>query len=313
MNVDDLSEWVAASYGMARPVTCELLRSHTNDVYTVRSQAGRFVLKLYGSGWRTEHEIRYEVALIRHLRVRGLPVANTIPGSSHDVLQTVETPGGRRHAVLYEYAPGEKPRPPFTLRLYEAFGRGVARMHHLSDGFASKHRRSPVDLSLLLDEPLALAERLARPEDQGILMEAAGRVKERMTELAAEGLDWGPIHGDATLDNLHVTAGGEVVLYDFDSGGPGWRAADLQGWAAGSTAHREKWEAFLRGYSSIRPINPADLLAAPYLTVAWDIWGLQIDLENRILRRGRERTEAYLQEHVALIRERMRWLAGQGE
>jgi Ser/Thr protein kinase RdoA (MazF antagonist) len=99
-----------------------------------------------------------------------------------------------------------------------------------------------------------------------------------------------------------------VFLYDLDSGGPGWRAADLQGWAAHNPEHREKWEAFLSGYSTIRPVTAADLLAAPYLDLAWDIWGIKIDLDNRILRQGRERTRAYLSEQVALIRERTRAL-----
>ena len=131
-------------------------------------------------------------------------------------------------------------------------------------------------------------------------------MKERIAELACEGLDWGPIHGDATLDNLHVTADGRVILYDLDSGGPGWRAADLQGWAAGHAEYQGRWEAYLAGYSSIRPLGPADLLAAPYLILAWDIWGLKIDLEQRILRQGRERAQAYLRERVPLIRERTR-------
>jgi Ser/Thr protein kinase RdoA (MazF antagonist) len=105
-----------------------------------------------------------------------------------------------------------------------------------------------------------------------------------------------------------VTADGEVFLYDLDSGGPGWRAADLQGWAANSTEYQEKWDAFQRGYSDIRPLTPADLLAAPYLSIAWEIWGIRIDLERRVLRQGRQRTQAYLREQLSLIRERARTL-----
>jgi Ser/Thr protein kinase RdoA (MazF antagonist) len=309
MDGDGLCEWVAREYAVGRPVACELLRSYTNDVYAVRMPEERFVLKVYGRGWRTGPEIRYEVALIQHLSARGLPTATPLVGRNGDVLQEMESSDGCRHAVLYVFAPGEKPRPPFTPPLYHAFGRAMARMHALSDNFVTEHQRRPLDLSLLIDEPLSLAAPLlARREDREFLVETADRVKQRIRELASEGLEWGPIHGDATLDNLHVTADGEVVLYDFDSGGPGWRAADLQGWAANNAEHREKWEAFQQGYSEVRTIKPADLLAAPYLDVAWDLWGIKIDLDNRVLRQGRERTRAYLREQVAQIRERARLL-----
>jgi Ser/Thr protein kinase RdoA (MazF antagonist) len=309
MNLNELTEWLAASYGLARPIACELLRSYTNDVYAVDCHEGRFVLKIYGRGWRTGPEVRYEVALIRHLAAGGLPIAGPIAGRDGDLVKEMETRDGRRHAVLYEYAPGMKPQPPFTPRLYRAFGRAVARMHALSNDFVTEHRRSPLDLRCLIDEPLTLAAPLfERAEERKFLADVAGRVNDRILELAAAGLDWGPIHGDATLDNLHVTPDGEVFLYDLDSGGPGWRAADLQGWAAHNTGYREKWEAFQSGYSDVRPIPPADLLAAPYLDLAWDIWGIKIDLDNRILRQGPERTRAYLSEQVARIRERMKAL-----
>src|SRR5438309_3093071 len=75
MNLDQVAEWSAVGYGLARPVACELLRSYTNDVYTVRSPDGRFILKVYGQGWRTGPEICYEVGLTRHLAARGLPIA----------------------------------------------------------------------------------------------------------------------------------------------------------------------------------------------------------------------------------------------
>lgn len=299
----NLSEWVAVRYDLPRPVECRLLRAYTNDVYAVVSAGNPFVLKIYGAGWRTESEIRYEIALLRHLSARGLPVA--APVGSADIAATDDL----RWTALFGCAPGDKPQPPFTPRLYHAFGRAIARMHALSDDFVTEHRRASLDLPHLIDEPLALAAPLwGEPEDREFLTELAKRVKAAIAALAAENLDWGPIHGDATLDNLHVTADGEVVLFDFDSGGPGWRAMDLQGWAVGNAEYAPKWEAFRQGYSEIRPLKAVDLRAAPWLTIASDIYGIRIDLDNRILRQGRERTESYLREQAALLRARARSL-----
>jgi Ser/Thr protein kinase RdoA (MazF antagonist) len=310
MSLDEWSEWAAVSYGLARPVTCELLRAYTNDVYRLESPDGRFVLKLYGRGWRTAPEIRYEVSLTQHLAARGLAIAQPVGNTQGEFVQEIGAAGGCRYAVLFEHAPGMKPEPPFTPSLYHAFGQAMARMHQFSNDFVTEHPRRPLDLNCLIDEPLAVTTPLLdQTADRTLLEEAARRVKERIAELAAEGLDWGPIHGDATLDNLHVTADGGVILYDLDSGGPGWRAADLQGWAAGHPEYQERWKAYLDGYASVRPIQPADLRAAPYLILAWDIWGLQIDLEQRVLKQGREQMQAYLREQMARIRERVAGLS----
>jgi Ser/Thr protein kinase RdoA (MazF antagonist) len=309
VNLDKLSGLLAGSYGLTRPVGCRLLRAYTNDVYMVSSPDERFVLKVYGRGWRTEPEVRYEVALLRHLSAGGLPIAAPKSRADGDSVLGIETLGGLRHAVLFEYAPGEKPRPPFNPPLYHEFGRAIARMHKLSDGFETEHRRRPLDLSHLIEEPVTqIASLLQRPDDREFLVDLAGRVIEAISAFAAGGLSWGPIHGDASLDNLHVTADGGVVLYDFDSGGPGWRSADLQGWAANSPEHERKWNAFRRGYSSIRPLKQVDLLASPYLTAAWHIWGIKIDLDNRITERGEAREREYLHDQVKILRKDERTL-----
>ena len=138
--------------------------------------------------------------------------------------------------------------------------------------------------------------------DCDFLLALASRVKDRIASFS--GLDWGPIHGDATLDNLHITADGEVILFDFDSGGPGWRAADLQGWTVLSEEYREKGDAFRSGYSRVRPLNEVDIKAAPLFLFAWDIWGMKIDLQNRILSRGEEPVQAYLRDQLAQLRAR---------
>ncbi|MBO0783598.1 MAG: hypothetical protein J2P37_32710 [Ktedonobacteraceae bacterium] len=135
-------------------------------------------------------------------------------------------------------------------------------------------------------------------------------IKVGLSRLEAQGLDWGPIHADATLDNLHVTADGQIVLYDFEEG-PGWRAADLQGWAFHGQEHQEKWNAFQQGYQEVRPLRSADLEAAPYLTLVWDIWGIPVDLDRRVLHQGHEQVKIYLDEQLNNIKARLQqfgWL-----
>lgn len=145
---------------------------------------------------------------------------------------------------------------------------------------------------------------LAHADERAWLLELAKLVKQRITAYAAAGLDWGPIHGDASLDNLHVLNDGSVILYDFDLAGSGWRAADLQGWAANHPEYQSRWDAFHQGYSRIRFLPEIDRVAAPYLTIAWDIWAIKIDLERRVIAQGAEEVQAYLGSQLDLLRSR---------
>src|SRR4051812_2347700 len=157
MTLLELGQWSAESYGLARPVRCELLRSYTNDVYSVQSPTGRFVLKVYGRGWRTAAEIRYEVALTQHLAARGVPIARAVATPCDEFVHEIGTGDDCRSAVLFDHAPGVKPQPPFPLALSRAFGEAIGQMHAFSNDFKTEPPRRPLDLDCLLDEPLALS------------------------------------------------------------------------------------------------------------------------------------------------------------
>jgi Ser/Thr protein kinase RdoA (MazF antagonist) len=237
----EILEWFNHTYSLGNGVASELIRSYTNDVFLVRTSHHQYVFKLYGLGWRTESELQYEVALLNHLARKGLRVANTIVGNDGQTIHKIHISNSERYAILFEYADGKKPQPPFSNQLYYAFGQAIGRMHGLSDAFAGEYGGSSLDLISVVDVPLKLALPLIDDaEDRLYLQEVAEKVKNRITELDAHRLDWGPIHGDATLDNLHVTDDGQIVLYDFDTGGPGWRAADLQGWAKNNDEYAER-------------------------------------------------------------------------
>ena len=102
------------------------------------------------------------------------------------------------------------------------------------------------------------------------------------------------MHADVTFDNIHITKDKEVVFYDFDSGGPGWRAIDLQGWAVFDPIDNPKQQDFVRGYRTIREINVIDIQAAPYLHAATEFWGFALDLARRVSNQGEQTIKDYL-------------------
>jgi Ser/Thr protein kinase RdoA (MazF antagonist) len=303
---DLIVAWLAARYGAAfASADCQLLRSYTNDVYLIGAQGQKFALKLYGLGWRTLAEVQWEIDLLLHLSAHGVPVAQPIAARGQGPIQSIATEFGDRIGVLFAYAPGDKPQPPFSTALYELFGEAIGRMHLAADSFVTAHARRALDTAVLIDEPVTLAAPLLpKANERAWLRALAGVVKDRIKIYAAAGLDWGPIHGDATLDNLHVTGDGTVILYDFDLAGPGWRAADIQGWAVNHVEYQPRWDAFHRGYARARPLAEVDLAAAPYLILAWDIWALKIDLERRVIAQGAEQVRAYLGAQLEQLRAR---------
>lgn len=303
---------VGRAYTIAPPVDCTLLRSYVNDVYAVATTAGDYILKVYRARWRSRSEIAYELDVLAHLTARGVAVAPPIPRRDGRLIGALRAPEGVRYAVLFAHAAGAKPARPFTTTLYRHFGRTTARLHAALDDFASPHARVPLDLAYFLDRPLAaLRPRLAdRPDDWAFLVGLAEKVRARVTALAAAGLDWGVCHGDLSLDNLHVTPEGRITFYDFDSGGPGWRASDPYGVLLSAILNGDDyWEAFLVGYTEVRPFGPADLAAVPYFAAAYGIQEMGGRVSDWAAWSGRwMATEAYFDDALAQWR---RWDAEQ--
>jgi Ser/Thr protein kinase RdoA (MazF antagonist) len=298
-----ITPWLADHYRFVSSAEVTLLRAYTNDVFDVTSNGSRFALKIYGAGWRNASEIAYEMDLLAHLSSKDVRVARPIAGTNQRAIQRFPTPFGDRFAVLFAFAPGAKPTPPFEPPLYYQVGRSAAVLHNAADDFTSSHARTALDTTLLLDHPVELLQPLIGDStDRDFILRFAERLRRTIHSLAKRGLDWGPCHGDLTLDNLHVTGDDRVIWYDFDSGGPGWRAADLPGWAALMPAAAPLADAFLSGYQSVRSIDRVNIVAAPFLYAAFEVWGIEIDLQNRVLRRGERAVQDYLSAAIDKLR-----------
>jgi Ser/Thr protein kinase RdoA (MazF antagonist) len=82
---------------------------------------------------------------------------------------------------------------------------------------------------------------------------------------------YGICHGDLHTGNARLNQDGELVLYDFDSFGYGWRALDIgvyrvsYDWMDLSRemkAEKDRfWDTFLEGYSEVRSLGENELAA----------------------------------------------------
>jgi len=310
MNSELIPELLSQHYGLKNP-HYELIRSLTNYVYRVNTATERFILKIFSDTWRHYEDVQYEIALLEHLSNKGLRVANALPTKNGDKIVRLSRDSEDCYMVLFEYVAGVKPQPSFSNELYASFGKAIAQTHEFSNDFNAPVHRQPLDLEYLIERPLALtAPLLPHAADRQFVDDVAQKTKAKISHLAARGMDWGPIHGDATLDNLHITTDNQIILYDFDSGGPGWRATDLQGWAKNRPEYADKWLAFQAGYKSIRDLKAVDLEAAPYLATAFILWGFQNALGSRVSQQGPAKVQAYLAVALHDLRERASYILG---
>lgn len=304
-----LARWLKEQFGFAELPAVALLRAYTNDVYRVDAGGNRFALKVYGIRWRADDEIRWEIDLLHHLAAHGVSVAGPVAGRDGDALRQVVLDGERRQVVLFEWADGGKPEGPFSPAMYRRQGKATATIHLAADGFTSPFARPALDLDYLVEHPVAFIESMpGNNEAKAILRFIAEALSAAITLRAQQGLDWGPCHGDLTFDNVHHTAEGQTVWYDFDSGGPGWRAIDLQGWAATMPDRQKDWRAFLDGYRTVRALSDNDVVVAPYLFLAQEFWSIQVDLQRRVIADGPEAISHLLKERCNEIASRARAL-----
>ncbi|MBB5696496.1 phosphotransferase enzyme family protein [Muricoccus pecuniae] len=260
-------------YGLPADAPLTLLSFSENAVYRVDLPEGeRRILRLHRPGYRTGEEIGSELSLIATLRdnavLRSPAVLPTLAG---EPIGAFGTPGRTQLAVLFEFVPGA---PPDETRLPQAFlqlGSVAARLHAHAAGWTPPPGFVRPDWDV--DTAIGPQGMWGCWRDNPEIGEAARAVLEAADaklrrEIAAYGRPegrWGLIHGDMRLANILVDAAGPCLI-DFDDCGFGWHLYELA-CACSFIEQREDLDdivaAWLRGYRAVRPLDPADLAAAP--------------------------------------------------
>lgn len=273
--LDAVRDEIAGAYGL-NVTDCTLLRSFVNDVYAIAAPDRRFIFKVYRHGFWSPDEVAWELDLTRHLLWAGVPVPDVVPLTDGRLLGVVDAPEGPRPYTLTAFVEtGAKPRQPFTDELYRQFGAVTAAFHTAGDSFTTTYPRRCFDLASTLTEPLDLVLAELEPADRAVIAALGELARRQLEALIADGLDWGVVHGDVTMDNVFFGPAGPII-YDFDLAGPGFRASDL--WGVAQTAH---WDAFAAGYQQVRPLGEADLTALPWFTIVGNISNLRFHLVDK--------------------------------
>ena len=265
-----------ASYVLAEPLGCEIIRRGFNDNYLVTSGGSRYVLRVYFNGKyyiSSPDDFRFELDLVAHLAAAGIPVAEPVTTKDGQWLGTLRVSAETRCFALFHYAEGEPPPRDIPPARAHELGTLVGRLHRAADAFESPYRRYHLDLRYVLDEPLRLLEEQLVEHNLGtleFLRTGAAAWRRQVERLPRENGAYGIIHADLHRSNMHYDRGRGFTFFDFDHCAYGWRAYDLC--TLWMTLEDRVRPALLDGYASVRPLQEAEREVLPLFVALRRLW-----------------------------------------
>jgi Ser/Thr protein kinase RdoA (MazF antagonist) len=274
-----LTERVLANYDLPGSPACHFWRRSINDLYLVKAEGARFVLRVSPANWRSHQHLVVEIDLLNYLHRNQLSVPRPIRCRDGAHVQTLNAPEGPRHAILFTFVPGAAQRATETNS--QRYGQAIARFHTVTDGYpagATGFRFEPADM---VNESLAHLQPLfgGHRSDYEYLLEIATGLKGAADKLPRGAPAYGLCHGDVNDGNFLLGDGDQWALLDFEYFGYGWRVLDIATFLnnqlyqlGGRQGAQAILEAFLEGYQSVRPLGQAELEAIPSFVVLRQLW-----------------------------------------
>ncbi len=263
----------------------KLVAYRENAVYEVSDARGRFALRLHRKGYRSDAELRSELAWMAAAAEGGLSVPSPALTVDRECLARIN---GMQVDVL-TWLMGRTLDDALAIRerkdrhsLFHALGREIALLHQVSDAWSPPKSFDRVhwDRDGLLGQAPLWDRFWENPEltaSDRDLFERFRRVASARLEEIEPTLDYGLVHADLVPANVLVDSN-VLRLIDFDDGGFGYRLFDV---ATALLKHMPMADyprfqiGLIEGYHSIRPLDVAELdlfLALRSATyVGWNI------------------------------------------
>jgi Ser/Thr protein kinase RdoA (MazF antagonist) len=295
LSADALKREVGKAHEIGNLLECRLIRHGLNDTYLLSTPDERYIARVSGTQRRAT-QIAYELDLLTHLASKGMRVAVPIARMDGSFILPLSAPEGTRHLVVFTYAPGN-PVSWHDLEQCYLAGRLLASIHTASDDFPGPHPGAKADLAAWIDAPLAAIQPyfVHRLADWTFLEALTNKIRARALATVSMGLDFGVCHGDFDAVNIHMVDDHNLTVFDFEFARPGWRAFDfIPVQKAAVSRSSAVWDAFVKGYTDMRPLAAGDLAAVPILPVIGhfcalahlashaDVWGIRHLSDDKI-------------------------------
>src|SRR3954468_18003011 len=126
-----LLQFIIEHYALDSASSIVFLKRGFNDTYLISTKREKFVCRVYKHDWRAVESIENEIDLLLYLKQNNVSVSVPIQSSQKKWLHEIYAPEGKRYAVLFSYASGQRVR---KLSIDQAFLLGVetAKLHLLT-------------------------------------------------------------------------------------------------------------------------------------------------------------------------------------
>ncbi len=254
-----------ADFDLGEPLSCKgIAEGVENSNFLVETSAGRFILTIYERRVR-EAELPFFLGLMQWLARHGFPCAEPMAGRDGRLYREIRG----KPAALVGFMNGLSVRRPTAAHCREA-GQGMAWLHEAAQGFPIRRFN---DLGQSSWSPLF--SRLGADADalKPGLAAVIGRDLESLARDWPRGLPGGVVHADLFPDNVFFQGGRFTAAIDFYFACDDFLAYDiavgLNAWCfeADGSFNVTCARAFVSGYESRRPLQPAERAALPIL--AW--------------------------------------------
>jgi Ser/Thr protein kinase RdoA (MazF antagonist) len=277
-----LTEIARHAFGLVVSAPMRLIQRGLNDHYALATPRGAFILRVYRHGWRSNADVQWELEFLQHLSTCGAPVAAAIACRDGRWFTNIHAIEGSRQIAVFQHAPGRYTHFGAATQnrispadCAEVFGQSVARVHAAADTYQATTQRFPLDFTHLLDQPFAAITQVYAdfPREVDTLHTLTDELRQLLAPYLCTA-DQGACHGDMSGGNSTYWHG-QVIHFDFDCAGPGWRAYDLGVfyWSLLLNGHGDDvWLPFLRGYRAHRGIAETELVCVPAFAAMRVIW-----------------------------------------
>ncbi len=211
-----------------------LHRLGENAVFRIEGGDGRrFALRVHRPGYRSDTEIRSELAWLDALQSVGRIAPAPVAGSDGAYVQIVDGAEevGQRQCDVLIWIDGPPLRRADPRQALSALGTTMALLHRHSRGWTPPpwFRRPVLDEHGLLGAAAVIGDYRSielAAHDRALFDRAAEHIAAQLAVLPKTPDSFGLIHSDF-LDNNLLYAGESAAIIDFDDASIGWYAYDL--------------------------------------------------------------------------------------
>lgn len=266
-----LALFLQEKYNFGKNTTCSLLKAGINHTYLINDCQEKFIFRIYSLNWRTKTEILEEIRLLNLLKTHNISISYPILDKNDNYIQNLNAPEGKRFAVMFSFADGEK-LINFSEETHFNIGELMAQIHQITQNLnLGRVHYSPQ--ILLVDSLKQLEKFLSNDTEEMEFMKSTQQyLLHEFSKVDTDLVRKGIVHLDIWFDNLNIAKDNKITIFDFDFCGNGWLCLDIAYYIlqVHSTEKDEaicksKIDSFLAGYESFMPISGEEKQILPML------------------------------------------------